>query len=127
MLQIFRVLGDLSHASAKAILIVTIHWNRSAEGVSLITQALYALVFCTRYIDLFRTHILWNYVLKIIYISSSFYTLGIMQWLFPRTRERELSWKLGAGVLGVALLVSPFAMLIFEAKNDWSFSQVCTP
>ena len=46
-------------------------------GVSLITQALYALVFCSRYWDLFWSstvdpdgHIefpwLWNFVLKIV-------------------------------------------------------------
>ncbi|KAK2595666.1 hypothetical protein QQS21_006639 [Conoideocrella luteorostrata] len=117
--NVFRYLGDLSHLSAKGILIFAIHRNRSAEGVSLITQALYALVFCTRYLDIFRETILWNLLFKIIYIFSSFYTIGVMQWLFPRSRERELSWKMGAGVLTASAVLSPFMMMIFE--EHWRF------
>ncbi|PHH93211.1 hypothetical protein CDD83_10149 [Cordyceps sp. RAO-2017] len=117
--NVFRIMGDLSHALSKCILIVSMHRNRSAEGVSFITQALYALVFCTRYLDIFIEHSTWNLLFKIFYIVSSFYILGVMQWLFPRSRERELSWKLGAAVLGGSALLSPFAMLIFE--KIWSF------
>lgn len=137
--QIFRYAGDISHLSSKAILMFAIHHNRSAEGswplsprleeapltllvgVSLITQILYAVVFCTRYIDIFYETIRWNFFFKIFYISSSLYIIAIMQWVFPRTREREISWKIGAGILGGSLLLSPFVMLIFE--KWWSFSQ----
>ncbi|KAJ6782387.1 hypothetical protein PWT90_08021 [Aphanocladium album] len=119
--EIFRILGDLSHAASKGILIFAIHNNRSAEGVSLITQILYALVFCTRYLDLFHTAATWNVMFKISYILSSFYILGIMQWVFPRSRERELSWKLGAIILGGTAALSPFAMLIFKSKKQWGF------
>ncbi|KAM4068059.1 ER lumen protein retaining receptor domain-containing protein [Hirsutella rhossiliensis] len=117
--NIFRITGDLSHALSKCILILAIHRNHSAEGVSFITQALYALVFCSRYLDIFREHSVWNLLFKIFYITSSFYILGVMQWLYPRSRERELSWKMGAAVLGASLLLSPFMMMIFE--KVWSF------
>ncbi|KND88404.1 ER lumen protein-retaining receptor [Tolypocladium ophioglossoides CBS 100239] len=117
--NVFRILGDLSHALSKCILILAIHRNRSAEGVSFITQALYALVFCSRYLDIFTEPSTWNLVFKISYILSSFYILIVMQWVYPRTRERELSWKMGAGVLGGSLLLSPFVMMIFE--KNWSF------
>lgn len=90
--------------------------------MSLITQALYALVFCTRYLDIFGEQIPWNLLFKIVYILSSFYTIGVMQWLFPRSRERELSWKMGAGVLVTALALSPFMMMIFE--KHWGFRTV---
>ncbi|KAG5950690.1 hypothetical protein E4U53_004587 [Claviceps sorghi] len=127
--NIFRILGDLSHLASKGILIFSIHRNRSAEGVSLITQGLYALVFCTRYLDVFREKILWNLLFKIVYIVSSFYTIAVMQWVFPRSRERELSWKMGASVLTVAAVSSPFLMMMFEKKWNfrvwmWVFSQV---
>ncbi|KAK0391728.1 hypothetical protein NLU13_1227 [Sarocladium strictum] len=117
--NIFRIIGDLSHASSKCILIFAIHRNRSAEGVSLITQLLYALVFCTRYLDVFVESYVWNLVFKIFYLLSSFYILGIMQWLYPRSREREIAWKLGAIVLGGSLILSPFVMMIFE--RSWGF------
>ncbi|KAB5549679.1 ER lumen protein retaining receptor-domain-containing protein [Coniochaeta sp. 2T2.1] len=119
--NIFRILADLSHLAAKCILIFSIHRNRSAEGVSLITQILYATVFCTRYLDLFQTQVPWNYFFKIFYILSSFYTIFIMRWAYPRTREREVAWKMGGGVLAGSLLLSPFVMLIFESKAYWSF------
>lgn len=117
-------MGDLSHLLSKCILIFSIHRNRSAEGVSLITQILYALVFCTRYLDVFSENSAWNFIFKIFYIISSFYILGVMQWVFPRTREREISWKLGAIILGSSLVLSPFIMMIFEKK--WGFRPVRT-
>ncbi len=110
--------------ASKGILIFAIHNNRSAEGVSLITQILYALVFCTRYLDLFHTSSAWNVIFKIIYLLSSFYILGVMQWVFPRSRERELSWKLGAIIVGGAAALSPFAMLALMPKIEWSFLSV---
>lgn len=112
---------------SKGILIFAIHRNRSAEGVSLITQGLYAVVFCTRYLDLFREQSAWNAIFKVTYIVTSFYILAVMQWLFPRSREREISWKLGAIVLGGSLALSPFAMLIFESRSRWGFLTVCFP
>ncbi|OAR02740.1 hypothetical protein LLEC1_07328 [Akanthomyces lecanii] len=107
--------------ASKGILIFAIHNNRSAEGVSHVTQILYALVFCTRYLDLFSTAIVWNVIFKTTYLLTSFYILGIMQWVFPRSRERELSWKLGAIIVGGAAALSPFAMLALTPKVKWSF------
>jgi hypothetical protein len=46
-----------------------------------------------------------------------------MQWLYPRSREQEFAWKLGAGVLGGALLISPIAMLTFD-YGHYSFFRV---
>ncbi|KAL7901743.1 ER lumen protein retaining receptor domain-containing protein [Trichoderma sp. SZMC 28014] len=119
--NIFRILGDCLHMLSKGILIFSIHRNRSAEGVSLITQGLYALVFCSRYLDLFAERSAWNAIFKVTYIVTSFYILGVMQWLFPRSREREISWKLGAFILGGSLALSPFIMMIFESKRRWGF------
>ena len=44
-----------------------------------------------------------------------------MQWVYPRSREREISWKVGAAVLGISLALSPFVMMIFE--GSWSFTE----
>ncbi|KAH7313663.1 ER lumen protein retention receptor [Stachybotrys elegans] len=117
--NLFRILGDCSHLLSKLILISAIHRNRSAEGVSLITQILYAVVFCTRYLDIFHESYVWNLLFKIFYIFSSFYILAVMQWVVPRSREREIAWKMGAIILGGSLVLSPFVMLIFE--KYWSF------
>ncbi|KAI0575907.1 ERD2 ER lumen protein retaining receptor [Pyrenophora tritici-repentis] len=69
--NLFHILGDVSHTSSKLILIWAIHANSSAEGVSLITQVLYALVFGTRYLDIFTSSATkdvwhtWNFSLKV--------------------------------------------------------------
>jgi membrane-bound metal-dependent hydrolase YbcI (DUF457 family) len=96
-------------------------------GVSLLTQLFYALVFITRYTDLFEESYAWNYFFKVFYLLSSFYTIAIMRFVYPRTREREVAWKLSAVILvGVAIL-SPFVMMIFVDSIRWSFREVCSP
>lgn len=101
--------------------------------MSLITQVFYTLVFITRYTDLFGENWWggfldwWNFLFKIFYLSSSFYTIAAMQFFFPRTREREKAWKFGAIILGGSLLLSPFVMMIGKPKEDWGFREVSTP
>jgi ER lumen protein retaining receptor len=144
-------MGDVSHALSKCILMFSIHRYRSAEGtlssplyireskkikgkalrfnqranstlgVSLITQAFYAIVFCTRYLDLFTVYPwnaikinAWNFFFKIFYIASSFYILLLMTRVFARTREREAAWKMGAYSLGGSVLLAPILTLIFR-------------
>ncbi len=103
--------------------------NTLVPGVSLITQILYAVVFCTRYLDIFHENSQWNFFFKIIYIASSLYIIGIMQWIYPRTREREISWKIGAGCLAVSAVLAPPAMLLLESRWGfltllWDFSEI---
>ncbi|KAI9884886.1 MAG: hypothetical protein M1823_003327 [Watsoniomyces obsoletus] len=135
MMNVFRVLGDVSHTLSKCILIWAIHWNKSAEGVSLITQVLYAFVFVARYVDLFwtapgsqeesspghagssgHTSALswWNFVLKIFYITSSFYIILLMMKVYPRTREREKAWRYGSMCFGAAMLLGPILTVIIQ-------------
>jgi hypothetical protein len=124
--QIFRILGDVSHTLSKCILIFAIHRNHSTEGVSLITQALYCLVFITRYLDIFLFNTLWNTVLKFFYIISSLYILFLMTRVYARTREREKAWKLGAFSLFGSAIAAPIVMMIFKKKNIWGWMEVCS-
>lgn len=96
-------------------------------GVSLLTQVLYATVFCTRYLDLFWTNPAkdeWNFVLKIFYILSSFYIIFLMTRVYARTREREKAWKLGAICLGGAIVAAPFVTLINVKWERTTFPEV---
>ncbi|KAI9705007.1 MAG: hypothetical protein M1836_006787 [Candelina mexicana] len=116
-MNVFRVLGDVSHTASKCILIWAIHANQSAEGVSLITQVLYAVVFISRYLDLFWVpprFSYWNFTLKNFYILSSLYIIILMMRVYARTREREKAWKLGAMCLGGSLVSAPIIALIFQ-------------
>lgn len=54
-----------------------------ALGISFKTQALYALVFVTRYLDLlFRWISLYNFVMKLFFIGSSCYILYLMKYRY---------------------------------------------
>ncbi|KAJ2893463.1 hypothetical protein MKZ38_008671 [Zalerion maritima] len=129
--NVFRWAGDISHCLSKLIITYAIHRNRSAEGVSWITQVLYALVFLSRYTDIFQEHIAWNRVLKWFYILSSIYIVFIMRFWFPRTREREIAWKLGGIILVGSLLLSPLTLLVLPHHIQkgfgtwlWDFSEI---
>lgn len=121
----FRILGDVSHTLSKCILIFAIHRNSSTEGVSLITQALYCLVFVCRYLDIFFFNTAWNTVLKVFYILSSLYILFLMLRVYARTRERETAWKLGALCLVGSAVFAPIMMMIFAPKVRWGWLEVC--
>ena len=100
---------------------------RIGAGVSLITQALYVMVFITRYLDLFWVppgNNMWNFVLKNFYILSSLYIIFLMMRVYARTREREKAWKFGAICMTGSVVAAPFIMMIFTAKWRWSFSEV---
>jgi hypothetical protein len=122
-MNVFRILGDVSHTASKCILIWAIHSNKSAEGVSLLTQILYIAVFTTRYLDLFWVPPQWNwwnFILKNFYIWSSIYIIILMTRIYARTREREKAWKLGGYATGGSLILAPIVTLIFRG---WSGSK----
>ncbi|PYH87779.1 hypothetical protein BO71DRAFT_162711 [Aspergillus ellipticus CBS 707.79] len=128
-LNLFRVLADLAHISSKCVLIWAIHRNQSAEGVSLLTQMLYALVFITRYLDLFSKQG-WKYFylvfFKLFYLLSSFYVVYLMMRVFPRTREKERAWKLAIISMGLSLVLAPIAIAIFyRGYPDRWFTETC--
>ncbi|GAB1729825.1 hypothetical protein NU195Hw_g8794t1 [Hortaea werneckii] len=126
-MNVFRILADVSHTASKCILIYQIHHNKSAEGVSLLTQLLYILVFGTRYLDLFwvpPSMSWWNFILKIFYITSSAYIVYLMMRRYARTREKEYGWKLATWTLGGSLVSAPFVTLLFEGWAGMRFSEI---
>ena len=55
----------------------------SLSGISFKTQALYVTVFVSRYLDLFVTWVsLYNFIMKVFFISSSVYILYLMKVRF---------------------------------------------
>jgi hypothetical protein len=111
------------------------HRNKSAEGVSLLTQLLYGVVFIFRYLDLLDGNswdikhggfgTLWNLSFKFFYLSSSFYLVFIMMKVYPRTRERERAWKLGIYSVMGSLVMAPIMMAIFKDWPSQWFLEIC--
>jgi hypothetical protein len=90
--------------------------------VSLLTQALYAMIFVTRYLDIFRaSH--WRegqaYLIffKLFYIFTSFYIIALMTYVYPRTREREKSWKLATWCAVGSAIGAPIVLAIWGAAS----------
>ncbi|WOG90546.1 hypothetical protein DCAR_0309790 [Daucus carota subsp. sativus] len=81
-MNIFRLAGDMTHLASILVLLLKIHTIKSCAGVSLKTQELYALVFATRYLDIFFYSListiftdfvsLYNTVMKLIFLGSFF-------------------------------------------------------
>lgn len=87
-MNIFRLAGDLSHLLAIVILLLKIWKTRSCAGISGKTQAMFAICFITRYLDLFIHFVsLYNTVMKVIYISCSVATCYLMFVKFKATYD----------------------------------------
>jgi ER lumen protein retaining receptor len=54
----------------------------SFAGISFKTQLLYAVVFVTRYLDLFVESSFYRFVMKVFFIGSSVYVLYLMRVRF---------------------------------------------
>lgn len=114
--------GSVQTLNIRSVFVLT-----AALGVSLITQMLYALVFCSRYLDLFwanPTDMPWNFILKLFYIGSSFYIIALMMRVFARTREKETAWKMGSFCLGGSAAAAPLVLLIFKKWHHYNFHEV---
>jgi hypothetical protein len=68
--------------------------RQSAAGISFKSQFLYLIVYLTRYIDLLWTfydpHALYNTIFKIVFISTSAYTVYLMLNDFKPTHDPNL-------------------------------------
>jgi len=123
-MNIFRFFGDLSHLASILILLQKIHKSRSCHGLSFKTQALYVLVFVTRYPDLFYRWIsLYNSVMKIFFITSSCYILYLMKYRYKPTHDPSIDTFKIEYIIAPALILG----LIFNYKYNfteilWSFS-----
>ncbi|KAI9465175.1 ER lumen protein retaining receptor [Lactarius psammicola] len=124
-MNLFRLLGDLSHLASIIILLRKIQTSRSCRGISFKTQALYATVFITRYLDLFFPSqlSLYNIVMKIFFIGSSVYILFLMKVRFRPTNDPSIDTFRVEYLIGPALILA----LLFNYSYSltevfWSFS-----
>lgn len=123
-MNIFRLCGDLSHLLAIFILLVKIWRSRSCAGLSGKSQVLFALVFSTRYLDLFVVYIsAYNTVMKLIFIVATYLTVFLIYFKFRTTYNTEndtfRAEFLVIPALGLAFLVN-HEMSVLEVL--WTFS-----
>ncbi|ETW74767.1 hypothetical protein HETIRDRAFT_482551 [Heterobasidion irregulare TC 32-1] len=124
-MNLFRLVGDLSHLASILILLHKIQTTRSCRGISFKTQAIYVAVFITRYLDLlFGEWVsLYNFLMKIFFIGSSCYILYLMKFKHRPTNDPSIDTFKVEYLVGPAFLLS----LIFNygftfAEVSWAFS-----
>ncbi|KAF4080882.1 hypothetical protein AMELA_G00176780 [Ameiurus melas] len=90
-MNVFRLAGDVSHLLAIIILFMKIWRSKSCAGISGKSQVLFALVFTTRYLDLFTVFIsAYNTVMKILWTFSIYLeSVAILPQLFMITKTGE--------------------------------------
>ncbi|XP_020290030.1 ER lumen protein-retaining receptor [Pseudomyrmex gracilis] len=118
-MNIFRLLGDLSHLLAIIILLVKIWKTRSCAGISGKSQVLFAIVYTTRYLDLFSTYIsAYNTLMKIIFLTTSFSTVFLMYVKFKATYDHNHD------TFRIEFLILPAFVLALLINHELSFMEV---
>jgi ER lumen protein retaining receptor len=128
-MNIFRLIGDMLHLAAILILLGKMLRNRTAAGISLKTQFLYAVVFTTRYIDLF-THFVsvYNTVMKIFFLATSYHICFLMRnknpWRATYDKDND-SFRLRYLVIPCAVLALLFHRSSMHEVREvlWTFSE----
>ncbi|KAF9962843.1 endoplasmic reticulum retention protein [Mortierella alpina] len=123
-MNLFRLVADLMHLASIFILLLKMQKTRSVAGISFKTQVLYAVVFLTRYLDLYTQFLsLYNTFMKIFFISSSLYIVYLMKFKFKATNDPRLDTFQVQYVIGGAALLSLIANYKFTFQEIlWTFS-----
>lgn len=118
-MNIFRLLGDLSHLLAIIILLLKIWKTRSCAGISGKSQILFAIVYTTRYLDLFTTYIsTYNTFMKIVFIVASVATVFLMYVKFKATYDHNHD------TFRIEFLLLPALVLALLINHELSFVEV---
>ncbi|KAJ8428508.1 hypothetical protein Cgig2_029961 [Carnegiea gigantea] len=120
-MNIFRLAGDMTHLASVLVLLLKIHTIKSCAGISLKTQELYAIVFATRYLDIFTDFIsVYNTVMKLIYLSSSFSIV----WYMRRHKIVRRSYDKDQDTFRHWFLVLPCLVMACLINEKFSFKEV---
>ncbi|PGH10968.1 hypothetical protein AJ80_07325 [Polytolypa hystricis UAMH7299] len=124
-MNLFRLAADFSHLVSIFILLQKMKSSSSCSGISFKTQALYLIVYVTRYLDIFWTFTdsAYNTIFKILFISSSAYTLYLMLNEYKPTHDPNLDTFKVQYLFGASFLLA----IIFPYKYTfteilWTFS-----
>ncbi|OAA69874.1 ER lumen protein retaining receptor [Cordyceps fumosorosea ARSEF 2679] len=132
-LNIFRLAADFSHLASIFILLHKMVQLNSCSGISFKSQALYLMVYVTRYLDLFATNSIYNFVFKILFIGSQGYIIYLMTNAYKPTNDPNVdTFRVqyllgGAAVLAVLFPVRYTVMEILWAFSIWLESVAILP
>ncbi|CAK9832902.1 ER lumen protein-retaining receptor [Anthophora retusa] len=118
-MNIFRLLGDLSHLLAIIILLLKIWNTRSCAGISGKSQILFAIVYTTRYLDLITTYIsAYNTFMKIIFMATSYAIIFLMYVKFKATYDHNHD------TFRIEFLILPALVLALLLNHDFTVVEI---
>ena len=118
-MNLFRLVGDLSHLLAIVLLLLKIWKTRSCAGISGKSQALFLIVFVTRYLDLVTNFVsLYNTVMKLFFIASAAGTVYLMYFKFKATYDGNHD------TFRVEFLLAPAALLAVILNHEFSVMEI---
>lgn len=128
-MNIFRFIGDMLHLAAIVILLGKMLRGRTAAGISLKTQFLYALVFSTRYIDLFFVYVsAYNTLMKLFFLATSWHICYLMRsrspWKATYDRDND-TFRIRYLIIPCAILAIIFHRETMHEVTEilWTFSE----
>ncbi|KAJ6785718.1 hypothetical protein PWT90_06260 [Aphanocladium album] len=128
-LNIFRLAADFSHLGSifillhKMVQLNLIVSKQSCSGISFKSQALYLMVYVTRYLDLFATNSLYNFVFKILFIGSQGYIIYLMTNAYKPTNDPNAdTFRVQYLIGGAAVLAVLFPVRYTVMEILWAFS-----
>jgi ER lumen protein retaining receptor len=121
MFNLFRYAGDLLHLASFFILLLKMYSSRSVKGVSFKTQALYVLVFATRYVDLFWNFAsYYNWVMKVVFLALSILICYVMKYQSPYCKTYDAQFD----DFNVLFLIVPSFVLACFVNEYFSIFEV---
>ncbi|KAG6442368.1 ER lumen protein-retaining receptor [Manduca sexta] len=118
-MNIFRLLGDLSHLLAIIILLLKIWKTRSCAGISGKSQILFSIVYTARYLDLLTTFIsAYNTVMKLVFIVASYATVYLMYVRFKATYDHNHD------TFRIEFLLVPCLVLAFLINHEFTVMEI---
>ena len=118
-MNLFRLVGDLSHLLAIVLLLLKIWKTRSCAGISGKSQALFLVVFVTRYLDLLTNFVsLYNTVMKLFFIGSAAGTVYLMYFKFKATYDGNHD------TFRVEFLLAPAMLLAVVLNHEFSVMEI---
>jgi ER lumen protein retaining receptor len=101
------------------ILLIKIWKTRSCAGISGRSQVLFALVFLTRYLDLFTNFIsIYNTAMKVFFLASSIGTVYLMYMKFKATYDHNHD------TFRIEFLLAPVAVLALVLNHEFSVMEI---
>ncbi|KZC12344.1 PREDICTED: ER lumen protein-retaining receptor [Dufourea novaeangliae] len=118
-MNIFRLLGDLSHILAIIILLLKIWKTRSCAGISGKSQILFATVYTMRYLDLVTTYIsAYNTFMKVIFIATSYATVFLIYVKCKATYDHNHD------TFRIEFLILPTLVLALLINHEFTIMEV---